>query len=93
MLIRYLLTSVAPIIERAHFSARKRFLGPTDEDFWSNFNSVAPKGTPHSPSTYFSSRAYVYAPLRSHQSEICGLYKICEVINFGDTQRDIEGSS
>ena len=53
MLIRYLLTSVAPIIERAHFSARKRFLGPTDEDFWSNFNSVAPKGTPHSPSTNF----------------------------------------
>ena len=51
MLIRYLVTSVAPKIERAHFSARKRFVGPTDEDFWSNFNSVAPKGTPYSPST------------------------------------------
>jgi len=70
MLIRYLLTSVAPIIERAHFSARKRFLGPTDEDFWCNFNSE-PQQVPRTvPPLIFSSRAYVYAPLRSHQSEI-----------------------
>jgi hypothetical protein len=51
MLIRYLLTSVASLIERAHFGARERSLAPTDEDFGSNFNSVAPKGTPYSPST------------------------------------------